>query len=97
MAIPFAIIIIILMRLVLRSRTWKQTTGKEELIGEVGEVTEPLESASQAGMVFVHGELWRAITRNGEEIPKGARVRVKKVAGLTLEVEPVKTPQSASS
>jgi membrane-bound serine protease (ClpP class) len=96
-AIPCAIIIIILMRLVLRSRTWKQTTGKEELIGEVGEVTEPLESASQVGMVFVHGELWRAITRYGEEIPKGARVRVRKVAGLTLEVEPVKTPQSASS
>jgi membrane-bound serine protease (ClpP class) len=96
-AIPCAIIIIILMRLVLRSRTWKQSTGKEELIGEVGEVTEPLESSSQAGMVFVHGELWRAITRNGEEIPKGTRVRVKKVAGLTLEVEPVKTPQPASS
>jgi len=96
-AIPCAIIIIILMRLVLRSRTWKQTTGKEELIGEVGEVTEPLQPSSQAGMVFVHGELWRAITRYGEEIPKGTRVRVRKVAGLTLEVEPVKTPQSASS
>ena len=96
-AIPCAVIIIILMRLVLRSRTWKLSTGKEELIGEVGEVTEPVESAGLPGMVFVHGELWRAITRQGEEIPKGTRVRVKKVAGLTLEVEPVKTPQSASS
>jgi membrane protein implicated in regulation of membrane protease activity len=48
-------------------------------------------------MIFVHGELWRAIGRGGEEIPKGARVRVRKVAGLTLEVEPVKMPQSASS
>jgi membrane-bound serine protease (ClpP class) len=96
-AIPCAVIIIILMRLVLRSRTWKMSTGKEELIGEVGEVTEPVESAGLPGMVFVHGELWRAITRQGEEIPKGARVRVKKIAGLTLEVEPVKTPQSASS
>jgi len=95
-AIPCAVIIIILMRLVLRSRTWKMSTGKEELIGEVGEVTEPVESADLPGMVFVHGELWRAITRQGEEIPKGARVRVKKIAGLTLEVEPVKTPQSTS-
>jgi membrane protein implicated in regulation of membrane protease activity len=48
-------------------------------------------------MVFVHGELWRAAARGSEEIPKGAHVRVKKVAGLTLEVELVKTPQSASS
>ena len=95
-AIPCALIIIFLMRLVLRSRTWKQTTGKEELIGEVGEVTEAVEPPG-VGMVFVHGELWRAAARGGEEIPKGAHVRVKKVAGLTLEVEPVKTPQSASS
>src|ERR1700677_498687 len=95
-AIPCAAIIIILMRLVLRSRTWKQSTGKEELIGEVGEVTEAVEPP-EVGMVFVHGELWRAAARGGEEIPKGARVRVKKVAGLTLEVELVKTPQSASS
>src|SRR6202522_1999748 len=95
-AIPCAAIIIILMRLVLRSRTWKQSTGKEELIGEVGEVTEAVEPP-EVGMVCVHGELWRAAARGGEEIPKGARVRVKKVAGLTLEVELVKTPQSASS
>jgi membrane-bound serine protease (ClpP class) len=95
-AIPCALIVIFLMRLVLRSRTWKQTTGKEELIGEVGEVTEAVEPP-EVGMVFVHGELWRAAARGGEEIPKGARVRVKKVAGLTLEVELVKTPQSASS
>ncbi len=39
-ALPFAVIIVILMRLVLRSRTWKQTTGKEELVGEEAEVTE---------------------------------------------------------
>ena len=36
-AIPFAVIIDFLMRLVLRSRTWKPSTGKEELIGEEGE------------------------------------------------------------
>lgn len=96
-AIPCAVIVVILMRLVLRSRTWKQSTGKEELIGEVGEMTEAVETPGGMGMVFVHGELWRAAARGGEEIPKGSRVRVKKVAGLTLEVEPVKTPQSASS
>lgn len=96
-AIPFAIIMIILMRLVLRSFKWKQSTGKEELIGEVGEVTEPVGSAGAIGMVFVHGELWRAAAPVGQTIPKGSRVRVKKITGLTLEVEPVKTPQSASS
>ena len=96
-AIPFAIIIIILMRLVLRSRMWKQSTGKEEMVGEEGELTQPVGSKDEFGMVFIHGELWRAAARAGESIPAGARVRVKKVQGLTLEVEPVKLPQSASS
>jgi membrane-bound serine protease (ClpP class) len=90
-AIPFAIIIIVLMRLVLRSFQWKASTGKEELIGEEGEMTEPAGSSGEFGMVFVHGELWRAAAPAGLSIPKGARVRVKKVEGLTLKVEPVKT------
>jgi membrane-bound serine protease (ClpP class) len=92
--IPFAIIVIILMRLVLRSRTWKVSTGKEELIGEVGEVREAVggqQNPDDMGSVFVHGELWRAATRPGEIIPEGARVRVKKVKGLTLEVEPLES------
>jgi membrane-bound serine protease (ClpP class) len=96
-AIPFAIIIVVLMRLVLRSHQWKQSTGREQMIGEEGEVTEAVGgSTAAAGMVFVHGELWRAAARSGESIPKGARVRVRNVHGLTLEVEPVKLPQSAS-
>lgn len=89
--IPFAIIVIILMRLVLRSRTWKVSTGREELVGEVGEVREPVGTGEAVGSVFVHGELWRAAVRAGEKIPAGARVRVKKVKGLTLEVEPVES------
>src|SRR5271163_1321293 len=92
--IPFGIIVIILMRLVLRSRTWKVSTGKEELIGEVGEVRQAVTSnqnPDDMGSVFVHGELWRAAARPGETIPEGARVRVKKVKGLTLEVEPLES------
>ena len=95
-AIPFAIIIVFLMRLVLRSHVWKPATGKEELIGEEGQVTEPIGSAASPGMVFVHGELWRAAAVNGQVIPKGSRVRVRKVVGLTLEVEPVASPQSTA-
>ena len=92
-ALPFAVIVIILMRLVLRSRSWKLATGKEELLAEEGEVTEPVGGAPNSGvatgMVRIHGELWRAAAPAGQTIPKGARVRVRKVDGLTLEVEPV--------
>ena len=97
-ALPFALIIIFLMRLVLRSRKWKQTTGKEELVGEEAEVTETVGAENAPGMVFVHGELWRAAAPAGVSIPKGARVRVRKVKGLTLEVEEAaRSPHPAHS
>jgi membrane-bound serine protease (ClpP class) len=95
--IPFGIIVIILMRLVLRSRNWKPATGKEELVGEEGEVTEVVASGDAVGMVRVHGELWRAAAPAGQTIPKGAHVRVRKVDGLTLEVEAVGPAQPVSS
>lgn len=92
-AIPFAIIVIFLARLVLRSRAWKTATGKEELVGEEGQVTQPL-GMDAPGMVFVHGELWRAIAPVGAVLPKGTRIRVKNVEGLLLHVEPVDLPAS---
>jgi membrane-bound serine protease (ClpP class) len=88
-ALPFAVIIVFLGRLVIRSRAWKVSTGKEELVGEEGEVTQPID-AHGTGMVFVHGELWRAAA-NGATIPKGARVRVRRIEGLLLHVEPVRS------
>lgn len=94
-AIPFAIIVVILMRLVLHSRNWKQSTGREELIGEEGEVTEPA-AAEGIGLVRVHGEIWRAAIPGNQNLVKGERVRVKGVHGLTLEVEPVKSAPAVS-
>ncbi|HXQ26412.1 MAG TPA: nodulation protein NfeD [Candidatus Acidoferrales bacterium] len=96
-ALPFAVIVVILMRLVLRSRSWKQAAGKEELVGEEGEAVEPVGSGAGTGLVRVHGELWRAAAPAGQSIPEGARVRVRAIDGLTLEVEAVKPLQSASS
>ncbi|HTU34023.1 MAG TPA: nodulation protein NfeD [Candidatus Acidoferrum sp.] len=87
-AVPCAIIVIFLARLVLRSRSWKTATGKEELVGEEGQVTQPL-GMDAPGLVFVHGELWRAVASQGTVLPKGAHIRVKHVDGLLLHVEPV--------
>jgi membrane-bound serine protease (ClpP class) len=86
--LPFALLTVLLMRLVLRSRSWKQSTGREQLVGSPGEVTEPFlrqtDGEGFQGMVRLHGELWRAVSR--EEIPAGAQVRVTRIEGLTLHV-----------
>ena len=74
-AIPFAVIMIILMRLVLRSRAWKPSTGREELIGEEGEVTEPvrLRHASDG-----HGaRAWRIVARRGAARARKFRGRAR--------------------
>jgi membrane-bound serine protease (ClpP class) len=83
--LPFAFLTVLLMRLVLKSRRWKTVTGKEEMLGEEGIVTSALTTGGE-GMIRVHGELWRAVSK--EDIPAGAKVRVLRVDGLKLEVEP---------
>lgn len=84
--IPFAFLTVFLMRLVLKSRRWKTATGKEVLIGEEGVVTAAL-AAHSDGMIRIHGELWRAVS--AEDVPVGKRVRVLRMDGLRLEVEPL--------
>jgi membrane-bound serine protease (ClpP class) len=83
--LPFAAISVFLMRLVLRSRKWKQATGAEELLGEHGVTTSALQPGVE-GMIRIHGEMWRAIS--DQEIGPGQPVRVRKIQGLTLHVEP---------
>jgi membrane-bound serine protease (ClpP class) len=83
--LPFALITVFLMRLVLRSRTWKSTTGREELIGEEGIAISGL-GAGTEGMIRVHGELWQAVSPRA--VPEGKPVRVRSVDGLKLRVEP---------
>jgi membrane-bound serine protease (ClpP class) len=54
--------------------------GPEEIVGMEGVVRD-------AGLVFVHGELWRA--RSDAPLATGQRVRVDAVDGLTLSVHAV--------
>jgi membrane-bound serine protease (ClpP class) len=84
--VPFAIIATVLTRLVLRSRKWKTATGREELIGASGIVT-TAPRADAEGMVRVHGELWRA--ESSQPMKEGMAVKVLRVEGLKLYVEPV--------
>lgn len=70
--------------LVFRSHLSKPKTGAKGLIGEIGIVKEAIRPE---GKVFVHGELWNAISK--ESIEEGVKVRVVKIVNLVLEVETV--------
>jgi membrane-bound serine protease (ClpP class) len=67
---------------VVRSRRERLVAGAQGLVGEAGEAL--TEVGPQGGEVFVHGEYWRA--RAASAIPRGSRVRVTAVEGLTVTV-----------
>jgi membrane-bound serine protease (ClpP class) len=69
---------------VVQVRRTKPQTGEEEMLGDIGVVRQALDPA---GLVFVHGELWRARAEDGP-IEVGERVRIERIAeGLVLEVK----------
>ncbi len=60
--------------------------NRQPLIGSKGVVVRTL---SPQGYIQIRGELWRAETEKGDWVPEGNAVRVEKMKGLTLVVEPV--------
>jgi len=89
-SIPLGLITVFLMAIALRARRNKVTTGIEGLIGEIGTAQTPL---SPDGKIFIHGEIWNA--HASAPVASGDHVRVRRVDGLKLEVEPVSVTASA--
>ncbi|WP_297421702.1 NfeD family protein [Thermococcus sp.] len=71
---------------VVKAHRRRPEAGKEELIGEVGRVVEDLDPE---GIIKLHGELWKARSRDGRVIRVGEEVKVVEVNGLMLTVEHV--------
>src|SRR5215467_6832277 len=87
-SIPLGVITAFLMSIALKARRNKVVTGEQGLVGETGVAQTAL---SPQGKVFVHGELWDAVASSS--LPVGQLVVVRRVDGLTLEVDPlVATP-----
>jgi len=78
---------VVISGLVFKSHIAKPKTGARGLVGEIGVVKKAL---MPEGKVFVHGELWNAISKNS--IQEGAKIRVLRVVNLVLEVEAVDEP-----
>src|SRR5438874_2310817 len=83
-SIPLGGITATIMSLALKARRNKVVTGAQGLVGEIGVAQTAL---SPGGKVFIHGELWDAVS--SAHIAAGQRVVVRRVDGLQLEVEPV--------
>ncbi len=79
---------VIVSTLAFRAYHSKPQSGIEGLIGEVGVVEKPIDPE---GLVFVHGEYWRAVS--SEKLQPGEKVAVEEVTGLLLKVKKASKPQ----
>jgi membrane-bound serine protease (ClpP class) len=89
-SIPLGLITAFLMTMAVKARRNKVVTGVEGLIGETGIAQTPL---SPRGKIFVHGELWDAVSSIGVDV--GQSVVVRRVDGLLLQVEPTAATRPA--
>lgn len=80
-----------LMRLAWRAQHDRVRSGNEGMIGKLGRATTEvgLPGSARPGKVFVHGEIWSAVSP--VPVPAGTPVEVTAVAGLLVEVRPVAT------
>jgi membrane-bound serine protease (ClpP class) len=86
-SIPLGLITAFLMTIALRARRNKLVSGAEGMLGESGVAQTAL---CPKGKIFVHGELWDAISSS--EVSEGQTVVVRRVDGLQLEVDPISMP-----
>src|ERR1700688_112453 len=89
-SIPLGLITAFLMSIALKARRNKLVSGAP---GMVGETCIAQTAISPRGKVFVHGELWDAVSSC--DIAAGESVVVRRVDGLLLQVDPLTVAQPA--
>jgi membrane-bound serine protease (ClpP class) len=83
-SVPLGLITAFLMSIALKARRNKMVSGAQGLIGETGIAQTTL---SPRGKIFVHGELWDAVSSS--EVSVGQSVVVRRIDGLLLQVDPL--------
>jgi membrane-bound serine protease (ClpP class) len=87
MALTSAAMIVLVGGMALRARRSRVVSGREEMVGSIGEVIDA------DGWAFIHGERWQV--RSDEHLSPGQKVRVTGIDGLTLKVDPLAAETAA--
>lgn len=81
--ITAAAIVLAMVWMAVRDRRRTPVTGKESMIGEIATARTDI---APHGQVYLHGEIWEAVSET--PIRKGEPAEIKAVEGLTLKVAP---------
>ncbi len=83
-ALASALFIFFVAGMAMKARRRPVVSGREELIGSLGEVLEDFDGKD--GWARVHGENWRI--RSRQPLGRGQKIRVVRMDGLIFDVEP---------
>lgn len=64
-------------------------TNADRVLGQTARVTESIDNAVPTGAVYVGGMTWTARSESGQPIPRNAQVKIVRMEGVRLFVEPV--------
>lgn len=68
-------------------------TNVDSLVGATGLVTEAIDNVTASGQVKLGAMEWTARSTTGENIPRGALIRVDRIEGVKVYVTPVNVPE----
>ncbi len=74
-----------------------QATNADRIIGTDAQVTETIDNVQGTGTVTVSGIIWTAKSENNEVIPEGCMVRILRIEGVKVIVEPSEKEDSSES
>ena len=71
-------------------------TNADRVIGEEAQVTEDIDNIHGKGTVIIRGMTWSARSEDDSAITAGTRVRVLRIEGVKVFVEPITAPVAPS-
>ena len=71
-----------------------EPTNADRVIGETAQVIEDVDNVHGKGAVVIRGMTWSARSQDGGPITTGTMVRVLRIEGVKVFVEPIAAPVS---
>lgn len=78
-------------------KTKPAATNADRYIGEIGLVSEEINNEENLGQVRVRGSVWTARTEGARTVERGTEVKILRIEGVKLIVEPLESKEKNES
>ena len=71
-------------------------TNADRILGRTARVTQDIDNVAGRGQVNVAGQVWSARSESGTPVPAGTQVRILRIEGVKVFVEPLSSPSGTT-